>query len=125
MLRLIQEKAVRRIGGTREIPINTRIITATNKNLEDLVGKQTFRKDFYYRISVLSIHIPPLNQRIDDIPLLVEHFLFDLAPKLEKSIIVEAFGDNKSIRQTARELVQEADVVIGAVLVTGPRHQNW
>ncbi len=86
MLRLIQEKAVRRIGGSKEIPINTRIITATNKNLESLVENQTFRKDLYYRISVLPIHISPLNQRIDDIPILVEHFLFLLASKLGKKI---------------------------------------
>lgn len=82
LLRLIQEGAVRRIGGDREIPINARIVTATNKNLEHLVEKKAFRKDLYYRVSVLPIHIPPLAQRLDDIPLLVEHFLFQLTRKL-------------------------------------------
>ncbi|MEJ2158702.1 MAG: sigma 54-interacting transcriptional regulator [Desulfobacteraceae bacterium] len=82
LLRLIQEGAVRRIGGTKEIPINTRIITATNKNLEQLVEEKTFRKDLYYRVSVLPIHIPPLSQRLDDIPFLVDHFLFQLTSKL-------------------------------------------
>ncbi len=86
LLRLIQEGAVRRIGGSKEIPINTRIITATNKNLERLVEEKKFRKDLYYRVSVLPIHIPPLNQRLDDIPLLVEHFLFALTSKLEKEM---------------------------------------
>ncbi len=84
LLRLLQEGAVRRIGGTKEIPINARIITATNKNLERLVEEKAFRKDLYYRISVLPIHIPPLSQRLDDIPLLVDHFLFTLASKLGK-----------------------------------------
>ncbi len=82
MLRLIQEKAVRRIGGAKEIPIKARIITATNKNLEQLVQEKKFRQDLYYRISVLPIHIPPLSQRKDDIPYLAEHFLFLLANRL-------------------------------------------
>jgi transcriptional regulator of aroF, aroG, tyrA and aromatic amino acid transport len=82
LLRMIQEGAVRRIGGAKEIPINARIITATNKNLERLVDEKAFRQDLYYRISVLPIHIPPLKQRPDDISLLVEHFLFQLTSKL-------------------------------------------
>jgi transcriptional regulator of aroF, aroG, tyrA and aromatic amino acid transport len=86
MLRLIQEKAVRRIGGAKEIPIKARIITATNKNLEQLVQEKKFRQDLYYRISVLPIHIPPLSQRKEDIPILVEHFLFLLADRLGKTV---------------------------------------
>jgi len=86
MLRLIQEKAVRRIGGSKEIPISARIITATNKNLELLVQKKRFRQDLYYRISVLPIHIPPLSQRIEDIADLAEHFLFLLASHLGKPV---------------------------------------
>jgi transcriptional regulator of aroF, aroG, tyrA and aromatic amino acid transport len=88
LLRLIQEGAVRRIGGSKEIPINARVITATNKNLERLVEEKKFRKDLYYRVSVLPIHIPPLNQRLDDIPLLVDHFLFALTNRLEKKMPV-------------------------------------
>ncbi len=86
ILRLIQEKSVRRIGGSEEIPINTRIITSTNCNLEQMVAEKLFRQDLYYRINVLPIHIPPLAERVDDIPLLVEHFLFQLASKLDKNI---------------------------------------
>ncbi len=82
ILRLIQEKSVRRIGGNREIPINARILTATNQNLEQMVAEKLFRQDLFYRINVLPIHIPPLKERIDDIPLLVEHFLFQLSDKL-------------------------------------------
>jgi transcriptional regulator with PAS, ATPase and Fis domain len=92
LLRLIQEGAVRRIGGTKEIPINTRIITATNKNLERRVEEKAFRKDLYYRVSVLPIHIPPLSQRLDDIPLLVDHFLFALTSKLEEKMPVLTQG---------------------------------
>ena len=86
LLRLIQEGAVRRIGGTREIPINARIITATNKNIERLVEEKAFRQDLYYRVNVLPIHIPPLKQRLEDIPVLVEHFLFQLTSKLGKKM---------------------------------------
>jgi transcriptional regulator of aroF, aroG, tyrA and aromatic amino acid transport len=84
ILRVIQEKHVRRIGGTKEIPVQTRIITATNRNLEQLVAQKSFRQDLYYRINVLPIHIPPLAERVEDIPLLIEHFLFQLASKLGK-----------------------------------------
>ena len=84
ILRVIQEKQVRRIGGSKEIPIQTRIITATNRNLERLVAQKKFRQDLYYRINVIPIHIPPLVERVEDIPLLVEHFMFQLASKLDK-----------------------------------------
>ncbi|MBF0200919.1 MAG: sigma 54-interacting transcriptional regulator [Desulfamplus sp.] len=86
LLRLLQERSVRRIGAAREIPINARIITATNKNLEQLVKQNLFREDLYYRINVLPIHIPPLRHRREDIPLLVEHFLFQLLMGLGKEI---------------------------------------
>jgi transcriptional regulator of aroF, aroG, tyrA and aromatic amino acid transport len=99
LLRLIQEGAVRRIGGTREIPIYARIITATNKNLERLVEEKKFRQDLYYRVSVLPIHIPPLNQRLEDIPLLVEHFLFQLTSKLGVAMPTLSPGAFKKLNQ--------------------------
>jgi transcriptional regulator of aroF, aroG, tyrA and aromatic amino acid transport len=86
ILRAIQDKVIRRIGGDREIPVNARIITATNRNLENMVATKAFRQDLYYRINVLPIHIPPLRERIGDIPALVEHFLFQLSSKLGKRV---------------------------------------
>jgi len=88
ILRAIQEKSIRRLGSTEEIPINARISTATNKNLETMVKDNQFREDLYYRINVLPIHIPPLRYRLDDIPLLVEHFLFRLNLRLVKNVQV-------------------------------------
>lgn len=85
MLRVIQEKKVRKIGGSHEIPISARIITATNKNLAEMVEKQLFREDLYYRVSVFPIYTPPLRERREDIPLLVEQFLFHLNSRLEKN----------------------------------------
>jgi TyrR family helix-turn-helix protein/PAS domain S-box-containing protein len=84
LLRVIQEKSVRRVGGKTEIPVNTRIITATNRNLEHMVEDKSFRQDLYYRINVLPVHLPPLAERIEDIPLLVDHFLFQLTTRLDK-----------------------------------------
>jgi transcriptional regulator with PAS, ATPase and Fis domain len=65
---VIQEKEVMRIGGEQNIPIDVRIITATNKNLLECVQSQTFREDLYYRIGVLQLDIPSLRERIKDIP---------------------------------------------------------
>jgi transcriptional regulator of aroF, aroG, tyrA and aromatic amino acid transport len=86
LLRVIQEKTVRRLSGSKEFPINARIVTATNRNLEHLVEEKAFRQDLYYRINVLPIHIPPLVERIEDIPALVEQFLFQIASKLGKTV---------------------------------------
>jgi len=75
MLRVIQERTFERLGGTRPIKVDTRIITATNKVLEELMRKEAFREDLYYRLNVVSIYLPALRERKKDIPLLVSHFL--------------------------------------------------
>ncbi|OPY81742.1 MAG: Transcriptional regulatory protein ZraR [Syntrophorhabdus sp. PtaU1.Bin153] len=75
LLRVIQEKEVRRIGGSENIKLDVRIIVATNKRLEEEIGKGKFRQDLYYRLNVIALTIPPLRDRMTDIPLLVEHFL--------------------------------------------------
>ena len=75
LLRVLQEKAFERVGGNKTIQIDVRILTATNKDLKDEVEKSTFREDLYYRLNVIHIHMPPLRERVDDIPSLVQHFL--------------------------------------------------
>ncbi len=75
LLRAIQEKAIRPIGGNDEIPINVRILSATHKNLADLVASSQFRQDLFYRINVIELTVPCLRDRREDIPILVEHFL--------------------------------------------------
>lgn len=74
LLRVIQEREIERVGGTDTIPVDIRIICATNRNLADMVTKGTFRKDLYFRINVFPIELPPLRQRTEDIPLLVDYF---------------------------------------------------
>nr|BBH93560.1 sigma-54-dependent Fis family transcriptional regulator [Thermogemmatispora argillosa] len=75
LLRAIETRTIMRIGGQRLIPVDVRIIAATHKDLREEVRRGTFRSDLYYRLNVLSIHIPPLRARLEDLPLLVEHFL--------------------------------------------------
>lgn len=75
LLRALQEKEIRPVGGTRSFPINVRIISATNCNLSDLISKGLFREDLYYRIAVIPVTIPPLRERREDILYLAEHFI--------------------------------------------------
>jgi two-component system, NtrC family, response regulator AtoC len=75
LLRVIEQREFRRVGGTRLIPITSRIIGATNRDLAKAIEEGKFREDLYYRLNVISVHIPPLRERKEDIPLLVEHFL--------------------------------------------------
>ncbi|MEW5791746.1 MAG: nif-specific transcriptional activator NifA [Pseudomonadota bacterium] len=75
LLRVLQEKEFERLGGTKTIKVDVRLITATNRNLENAVAKGEFRSDLYFRINVVSIFLPPLRERREDIPLLVDHFL--------------------------------------------------
>ena len=86
ILRALQEKRVERIGGTQSVPIDVRVISATNKNLEEEVKKGNFREDLYYRISVYPIHLPPLRERREDIPQLVAYFLDRFNKKLNRRI---------------------------------------
>jgi len=79
LLRALQDRTIRRVGGAREEPIDVRIIAATNRDLQDHIARGDFREDLYYRINVIPITIPPLRDRREDIPLLVEHFLRKLA----------------------------------------------
>ncbi|NLX91652.1 MAG: sigma 54-interacting transcriptional regulator [Firmicutes bacterium] len=97
LLRVLQERAIMRIGGKKLIPVDVRIIAATNKNLKDEVKSGNFRKDLYYRLNVLTISIPPLRERPDDIPLLAEHLLNKLKKGLNKNVkkidheVIDAF----------------------------------
>ena len=75
LLRVLQEGEIRRLGSATPVPVDVRVVTATNHNLEAAIAEGTFRKDLYYRISVVPIEMPPLRDRPGDIPLLIEHFL--------------------------------------------------
>lgn len=98
LLRVIQEREVTRVGSIKSIKVNVRILAATNENLADLVRKGKFREELFYRLSVVPVHLPPLRERKEDIPLLVEHFLQkynrrakkkinSISPKVEKALM--------------------------------------
>jgi transcriptional regulator with PAS, ATPase and Fis domain len=99
LLRVLQDLSFTKIGGTKMITVDTRVIAATNKKLRDEIQKGTFREDLYYRLNVLRILPPPLRERLDDIPLLVSHFVTKNAlhhgkiiPEVDKAV-VEAFQE--------------------------------
>jgi two-component system response regulator PilR (NtrC family) len=87
LLRVLQERSLRPVGGTQETPIDVRVIAATNKDLQQMVAANTFREDLYYRVSVIPIQVPPLRERREDIELLAGHFLKKYANAAQKSIL--------------------------------------
>ena len=87
LLRVLQERTVRAVGGSSEVPVDVRVIAATNRDLQEMVEEKTFREDLYYRISVIPIAVPPLRDRHEDIPLLANHFLKRYAPAAGKNVV--------------------------------------
>lgn len=86
ILRVLQEKQFERVGGEKPITVDTRLITATNRNLEDEVAAGRFRSDLYYRLNVVHIHVPPLRERKDDLPLLIAAFIKEFSEENGKAI---------------------------------------
>jgi len=86
LLRVVEQKQVERLGGRKSLSVDTRVIAATNQDLMVLTGQKRFRADLYYRLNVIRIHVPSLRERLDDLPLLVEHFLGKLNHKFGTSI---------------------------------------
>jgi len=86
LLRVLQEHEIKRVGGTENTKIDVRIVAATNKNLDELVAEKKFREDLFYRLNVVSMHLPPLRDRSEDIPLLADHFLRKYAADNQKTV---------------------------------------
>ncbi len=87
LLRVLEERKVRRLGGSAEIPVDVRVLAATNRNLEGQLREGKFREDLYYRLNVFTIQLPTLRERSEDVPILIEHFLQQLAPAAGKSVM--------------------------------------
>jgi nitrogen regulation protein NR(I) len=98
LLRVLQERTIQRVGGKETIPVNIRIIAATHRNLEEAIATKEFRQDLFYRLSVVVLHVPPLRERTEDIPMLVRYFLQRHSEQLGAEI--------SGIGATALELLQ-------------------
>ena len=136
LLRAIQEKSIRPIGEHKEIPIDVRILSATHKNLAELVEQGGFRQDLFYRINVIELHIPALRERPDDIPILIDHFLDNIAhewqtdkPALDKQALnaLQAYSFPGNVRELENileramtlceeDVITEADLQLPEVL---------
>ena len=114
ILRVIQEKEFYRVGGSRTIKVDVRFIASTNQNLEKMVQEGRFREDLYYRLNVFTLHMPPLRERKEDIPLLVDYFLQNLPNKVEISSLalqmLMAFAWPGNIREL-ENIIESAAVI--------------
>ena len=114
VLRILQEQEFYRVGGSRTIKVDVRIIASTNKNLEKMVQEGTFREDLFYRLNVFTLHLPPLRERKEDIPLLVDYFLQNAPKKVEISSValqmLVAFGWPGNIREL-QNTIESASVI--------------
>lgn len=109
VLRALQENKIMRVGGEKDIPVDVRVVAATNKNIHKEIEKGNFREDLYHRLSVILIHVPSLNERTDDIPLLADHFLAQVLSEQTmppKEFSPDAYDELKKIHWTGniREL---------------------
>jgi two-component system response regulator AtoC len=88
LLRALEEREIRRVGGTTQIPVDLRIISASNQNLDEMVEARSFRRDLYYRLAVAQVALPPLRDRAGDVPLLVNHFLEKFNSEKKKNLTI-------------------------------------
>ena len=117
LLRVIETGRFRRVGGTSDICINVRVVAATNRLLEQMIKDGSFREDLYYRLNVFSLHIPPLRSRIDDIELLVDHFLHSSAITARRQVVVSPRALEVMRRYTWPGNVRELENLIERALI--------
>jgi len=126
LLRFLEEKAFRRVGGTRDIVVDVRIVAATNKDLRRLVSDGQFREDLFYRLNIFPVTLPPLRERADDIPLLVERFIRRYSEEFHKEVtgidpaalaVMQAYDWPGNVREM-RNLIERAMLLSGGGRLT-------
>ncbi len=117
LLRVIQDKTFERIGGTKSIKVDIRIIAATNKDLEEMVKNGKFREDLYFRLNVIPIYLPPLRERKEDIPLLIDHFLKKFNKEYGKNISINKSAMEKLINYSWPGNVRELENTIERLII--------
>lgn len=122
VLRALQENKITRVGGDKDIKTDVRVIAATNKNLKEEIEEKKFREDLYHRIGVILIQVPPLRERTEDIPLLVEHFLQDLANEYgkKKNTITDEALEHLAAMQWTGNIRELRNVTERLVIMSGP-----
>jgi len=123
LLRALQEREIERLGGSRTLPVDVRVLAATNVNLRQAVRDRAFREDLYYRLNVVPIHVPPLRERREDVPRLVEHFVRKFARESRRDVRGVSVGALHALtRYDWPGNVRELENVIhrAVVLATGP-----
>ncbi|MEX0691786.1 MAG: sigma-54 dependent transcriptional regulator [Gemmatimonadales bacterium] len=121
LLRVLEQREVTRVGGTRTVAVHARVLAATNRNLEDEVAAKRFRQDLYYRVHVHQLAVPSLRERISDVPLLAEHLLAQLAPRLghRPPALTQELLDRWMAQSWERNNVRELRNVLERWLITG------
>jgi PAS domain S-box-containing protein len=123
LLRVLQEKEFERVGGEETIRVDVRVIAATNRNLEELIAQGGFRQDLYYRLKVIPINLPPLRERMDDIPLLASFFLKKYSDKLKKEVTtISQRALNKMLSYSWPGNVRELENIIEKAVVMTQKH---
>ena len=125
VLRALQESIISRVGGDKHIKVDVRVVAATNKNLADEIAESKFREDLYHRLSVILIHVPTLNERVEDIPLLATHFIKQICNEYGmpvKSITNKAIKELQKINWTGN--IREFRNVIERLIILGDMEIN-
>lgn len=124
VLRAIQENKIQKVGSEKDIYVDTRVVAATNKNISELISENKFREDLYHRISVIELNVPPLNDREDDIPILIEHFISLLSNQYEnKRIFIDETGMKKMKSYDWKGNVRELRNVIERLFILSENDQ--
>ena len=133
LLRVLEEGVIERVGGERQVRVDVRLLAATNVSLEQAVQARNFRADLYYRLEVLRIHMPPLRQRLDDVPLLVEHFLRLLNAKYARQVrrltpeamaLLQAYAWPGNVREL-RNVLERVYVETAAEVIGRRAFDEW